>query len=200
MKTTYFNLIFIFSITSCNFATEKNYIDKGNTIISKIKCKKDTTGLDTLWVSQNDTSVFRQEEVIISRPCSNPEFDVRYELLKPINDAYYFIYNNKKQLIEEGKYTNEYTYEGQTYKRGDFYNLKRYSYKSNGNLELIHYTEDGRNNKIEFFDSKKRLTEVTYFDKKSSNKTKVEIYNKGELEETHIYTSFDNYYTEETKK
>jgi hypothetical protein len=199
MKATYFNLIIIFSITSCNFTKEKKHTEKGNTIISKVKYKKNTTGLDTLWVSQNDTSVFRKEEVMISRPCSNPELNVRYELLKPKNEAYYFIYNNKKQLIEEGKYTIEYTYEGQTYKRGDFYNLKSYFYESNGNLELIHYMEDGRNNKTEFFDSKKRLTEVTYFDKKSSDKTKVEIYNNGELEETHIYTSFDNYYTEKAK-
>ena len=196
MKTTYFSLIIIFSISSCNFTTEKSYAEKGNTIISKIKYKKNTTGLDTVWVSQNDTTVFRKEEVMITRPCSNPELSIRYELLKPRNEAYYFIYNGSRQLIKEGKYTSEYTYEGLTYKKGDFYNLKSYFYESNGNLKSIHYVEDGRNNKIEFFDSEKRLKEVTYFDKKSSNKTKVEIYDDGELEETHIYTSFDNYYTE----
>lgn len=136
---------------------------------------------------------------MISRPCSNPELNVRYELLKPRNEAYYFIYNDNKQLIEEGKYTNEYTYEGQTYNTGDFYNLKRYFYRNNGNLKSIHYMEDGRNNKIELFDNKKRVTEITYFDKKSSDKTKIEIYNDGVLEETHIYTSFDKYYTEEGK-
>lgn len=63
MKTTYFNLIFIFSISSCNFTTEKSYTEKANTIIAKIKHKKNTTGSDTLWVSQNDTAVFRKEEL-----------------------------------------------------------------------------------------------------------------------------------------
>ncbi|WP_163410813.1 hypothetical protein [Flavobacterium ajazii] len=188
-------LLLFFSAISCNFTTEKHSSEKENSIISKIKYKKNTSGTDTLWVSQNDISVFRQEEVMISRPCSNPELQMRYELINPRNEAYYFIYNNKKQLVTEGKYTNEYTYEGQTYKRGDFYNVKSYYYKSNGNLKSIHYMKDGRNHKTELFDNKKRLTEIMFYDQKTGDRTKVEIYDKGQLEETHIYTSFDDYYT-----
>ena len=200
MKTTYFNLLFILTLISCGFNTEKKYNEKENTIISRIKYKKNTAEIDTLWVSQNDTTVFRQEEVMLTRPCSNPEFSMRYELLKPINEAYYFIYDNEKKLVLEGKYTNEYIYEGQINKSGDFYNSKSYFYKSNGKLKAIHYMEDGRNKKVELFDSKKRLTQITYFDKRSSDKTKVEIYDHGELEETRMYTSFDNYYVEKASK
>lgn len=194
MKTRYANLIFLVTLMSCGFVTEKENSEKENIIISKIKHKKNTNETDTLWVSQNDTTVFKQEEVMIHRPCSNPEFSTRYELLKPINEAYYFIYDNNKQLILEGKYTNEYIYEGKNYKKGDFYNSKSYSYKGNGKLEAIHYMEDGRNKKLEIFNSKEKLEEVKYYDKKSSNITKVEMYDNGALEETHVYTSFDNYY------
>ena len=180
---------------SCGFTTEKEYSKKENTIISKIKYIKNTAEIDTLWVSQNDSTVFRQEEVMIHRPCSNPEFSIRYELINPKVNSYYFIYNEQQQLVLEGKYTKEYTYEGATEKLGNFYNSKSYSYKSNGKLKAIHYMEDGRNSKLELYDRKKRLKEITYYDKKSSDKTKIEIYDNGQLEETRIYTSFDNYYT-----
>ncbi|WP_190304169.1 hypothetical protein [Paenimyroides baculatum] len=49
--------------------------------------------------------------------------------------------------------------------------------------------------KTEIFDSEKSLKEVIYLDKKSSDKTKIEIYDKGQLDETRIYASFNNYYT-----
>jgi hypothetical protein len=199
MKLKYFLLCFFVSIVSCKFTDRKGNAKNENTIISKIHYKINSSETDTIWVSQNDTTAFRQIEEMITRPCSNPELVKRYELLKPRNEAYYFIYNNKAQLISEGKYTNEYIYEGQTYKVGNFYNSKDYFYESNGNLDAIHYMVDGRSNKTESFDSKKRLTEVIYFNEKSSNKTKVEIYDDGELEKTHIYTSFDNYYTVKAK-
>jgi len=48
---------------------------------------------------------------------------------------------------------------------------------------------------VELYDNKRRIREITYFDNKSSDKEKVEIYNKGELEETRIYKSFDTYNT-----
>lgn len=179
-------LCFIFNLIGCGLYSEKNN-ENGNTKIYKIKHKKNTTEIDTLWVSKNDTTVFKQEEVIIHRPCSNPELSMTYELLKPINEAYYFIYDNKKQLILEGKFTNEYIYEGIKYKNGDFYNSKSYSYDSDGALKSIHYMEDGRNKKTELFDRKKRITQITYFDKKSSDKIKVEVYDNGELKETHIH-------------
>lgn len=194
MKKLPINLLLIFCTISCNFTYEKNYAEKENTIISKIKYKKNKTEIDTLWVSQNDTTVFKKEEVMITRPCSSPKLTVQYKLIKPRNEVYYFIYDENKQLIMEGKHTNKYTYEGQTYKIGNFYNSKSYRYKTNGNLKSIHNMNDGRNDKIEFFDRKKRVTEITYFDKKTSDKEKVEIYNKGKLKETKIYTNFDSYY------
>jgi len=192
MKIIYLNLLFFFVIISCN-GTEKKY--QQAVVVQKIKYKKNTTNNDTLWVSQNDTTYFRKEKVIRSRPCSYAKLETQYELIKPLNNAYYFIYNDKKQLIFEGKYSSEYTDEGQTNKNGYFYNSKTYQYKSNGNLESIHYMVNGRSSKTELFDRKKRVSEITYYDKKTSDKAKVEIYDEGKLDETHIYTSFNNYYT-----
>ncbi|AYN02539.1 hypothetical protein [Chryseobacterium sp. 3008163] len=188
-------LLFIWSLFSYNITSEKENGNKENIIISKFKHKKNASESDILWISQNDSTVFKKEEMMIHRPCSNPEFTIHYELLKPIDQAYYYIYNDKQQLISEEKYSKEYTYDGQTSKVGNFYNEKSYYYKRNGNLKTIHYMKDGRNDKVELYDNKKRLTEITYFDKKSSDKEKVEIYDKGKIEETRIYKSFDTYNT-----
>lgn len=185
----------IFNLFSCNLNTQDNNSNKENIIISKIRHKKNKSEVDTLWVSQNDTTLFRKEDVMIHRPCSNSEMQIRYDLINPKVDSYYFIYNDQKQLVLEGKYTKDYTYEGATEKEGNFYNQKSYRYQSNGKLKGIHFMEDGRNSKFELYDRKKRLKEITYYDKKSSDKTKIEIYDNGQLEETRIYTSFDNYYT-----
>ena len=183
-------------LCSCNYNSDKGNDTSKNTIISKVKFKRSSAESDTLWVSQNDSTFFRKEDVLVQRPCSNPEFQIHYEMLKPINDAYYYIYNDKQQLISEGKYTQKYTYEGATKMSGNFYDEKSYYYRNNGKLKMIHYMKDGRNDKTESYDRKKRLTEITYFDKKSSNKEKVEIYDKGKLQETRIYKSFDTYVTE----
>ncbi|WP_434380998.1 hypothetical protein [Sphingobacterium spiritivorum] len=158
---------------------------------AKVKYKSNPSESDTLWVSQHDTTVFRREEVMISRPCSNPELEERFELIKPINEAYYYIYDNNKQLIMEGKYT----YEGTEGKEGNFYNSKSYYYKTNGDVKAIHYREDGRDIKTESFDGNKRLKEIMYRDKKSGNIQKVEIYSNGKLKETRVYKSFDTYNT-----
>lgn len=178
MKIRYLLLPILLSIICFNCITSNDNTKQKNTIISKIKPKTNPSEIDTLWVSQNDTSVFKQEEVIGSRPCSNPERQVIYELINPKDSAYYFIYNDLQQLVIEGEYTSEYTYEGATYKQGNFYNSKNYSYNENGDLVAIHYQEDGRYVKTELFDSKKRLTEIRYIDKKSQDTKKIEIYKK----------------------
>lgn len=59
--------------------------------------------------------------------------------------------------------------------------------------------EDGRNHKTEHFDSKKRLKKIRYFKKESSETEKIEIYKKGQLKETRIYTSFSTYHTMKAK-
>lgn len=186
-------LLILLSFCSCVYVPDKKEEKEENIIISRIKLKKNASEPDTLWVSQNDSTVFKKEEVMTHRPCSNPKFEIRYELLKPVDQAYYYIYNDKQQLISEGKYTKEFTYEGQTSKVGNFYNVKSYYYKDNGRLKTIHFMKDGRNDKVEFYDRKRRLNSITYYDKKSSDKSKVEIYDKGKLKETRIYKSFDNY-------
>ena len=144
MKLTYITLFLlsIFSIVNCNFSNGQDSTENKNTIISKIHYKINSTEIDTLWVSQNDTTVFKMEEVMIRRPCSNPEFSIRYELINPKVNSYYFIYNEQQQLVLEGKYTKEYIYEGATEKLGNFYNSKSYFYKSNGKLKAIHYMEE----------------------------------------------------------
>ncbi|MGE8554218.1 MAG: hypothetical protein ACN6OB_09865 [Chryseobacterium jejuense] len=157
--------------------------------------KEHSHDIDTLKVYQNDTAVFRKEEMIVKHPEAKPKLTVRYELINPKDGAYYFIYNEKKQLVKEGEYTAQYKYEGITYDQGDFYNSKTYFYKENGNLETIHYQEDGRNLKTEFFDRDKQLTKIRYFHKKTSDTDKIEVYKKEKLKETRIYKGFNTYYT-----
>jgi hypothetical protein len=192
MKTGYLILYLILSVFN-GYDLKKE--DDKEIIISMKHSKRNMCETDTLRVSQNDITVFKQVENIVHRPCSNPELTIRYELINPKDGAYYYIYDTKGKLVLEGKYTKEYLYEGIIYKQGNFYNSKKYSYQNSGKLNTIHYQEDGRNLKTEVFDNKKKLKKVLYFDKKSSNKTKVEIYTNGQLHKTHIYTSFNNYYT-----
>lgn len=179
--------LILYSILSVINGYDLKKRDDKEIIISLKHSKRNTSETDTLWVSQNDITVFKQIEDIIHRPCSNPELIISYELINPKNGAYYYIYDNKGKLVMEGKYTKEYLYEDIIYKQGNFYNSKKYSYKNSGKLNTIHYQEDGRNLKTEVFDNEKKLKKVIYFDKKSSNKTKIEIYDNGQLDKTHIY-------------
>lgn len=181
--------LFAIVIMSCNSKEPQNVI------VSKVHYKPDSKIIDTLWVSQNDSTVFKREEVLTRGHHQTPEFVTKYELKDPKDGVYYLIHNNFGQLITEGRYDTEYTYEGNTTKQGNFYNSKTYYYRKNGKLSTIHYMEDGRNLKTEHYDSKKRLTKIRYIDKKSESTTKIEIYDDGILDETRVYTSFDNYYT-----
>lgn len=151
---------------------------------------------DTLWVSQNDTAVFKQVVGFVHHPCSKPKLVTYYELIQPKDSTYYFIYNSNKELILEGQYIVE----SELNKSGNFYNSKRYYYKKNGTLNSIHYQKDGRNFKTEYFDRKKRFTKIRYIDKKSEETTKIEIYKKGLLKETRIYKSFSTYCTVKAKQ
>lgn len=195
MKTISLLLFFTTVIIGCNCTKPNDQSEKENIVISKEYHKSGQSDTDTLWVSQNDSTVFKKEEIPMRRPESNPELYISYKLIKPKDNAYYFIYNDKKQLIKEGKYTSQYTYEEIVYKQGDFYNSKNYGYKRNGNLETIHYQEDGRNLKTEYFDREKRLTKIRYLNKKSSDTEKIEIYKNGKLKETRIYKGFNTYDT-----
>lgn len=150
---------------------------------------------DTLHVSQQDTSIFRRVEHIAARPCSKPELVQRYELIAPKDGVYYFIYNAKEQLVLEGIFSADFTYEGVSYKEGNFYHSKRYMYKKNGNLEAIYIQEDGRNKTAAFYNSKKQVISIRYFDKKSGDTEKNERYKNGRLKETRIYSSFNTYRT-----
>ncbi|BAP32952.1 uncharacterized protein CHSO_3915 [Chryseobacterium sp. StRB126] len=186
-------LLFFAIIIGCSCIKAKDY--SVNTLISKAYFKGGSQDTDTLRVYQNDPAVFRKEELIVKHPETKPKLTIHYELLNPKDGAYYFIYNDKKQLVKEGKYTAQYKYEGITYDQGGFYNSKTYLYKKNGNLETIHYQEDGRNLKTEFFNSDQQLTKIKYFHKKTSDTNTIEIYKKGKLKETHIYKGFNTYYT-----
>ncbi len=182
-------------ITGCNGCKTNDDIPKGNKIISKVYHKTGPNDTDTLWVSQNDTLVFKAEEGMQGNPGQKPKLVTRYELKNPKDGAYYFIYNDAQQLIQEGKYTVQYVYDGKTIEEGNFYNSKRYHYKDNGKLSAIYYQVDGRNFKTELYNGKKELKEIIYFNKKSGDKEKVEIYKNGKLKETRIYTAFDVYHT-----
>ncbi|MBP2618130.1 hypothetical protein [Chryseobacterium jejuense] len=182
-------LLFFTIIIGCNCTTANNIS------VDAFIFKESSNDTDTLRVYQNDTAVFRKEEMIVKHPETKPKLTIHYELLNPKDGAYYFIYNEKKQLVREGKYTAQYKYEGIMYEQGGFYNSKTYFYKENGNLETIHYQEDGRNLKTEFFDRDQQLTKIRYFNKKSSDTDKIEVYKKGKLKETRIYKGFKAYYT-----
>lgn len=181
-------------LISCDFGNAQNSNTK-TAIISKIKLKTNNAESDTLWVSQNDASVFIREEGYITRPCSNPEFHISYSLKEPKVDAYYFIYNPEQQLVMEGKYTMMKIHPDKKEELGNLYNSKSYTYRKNGKLHYIHYMVEGRNGSTETYDRKKRLTKISYRDKKSGDTNKVEIYRKGKLKETRNYYSFSNYTT-----
>ena len=182
-------------IAGCNGCKTNDQSSNEHKIIYKIYNKTGLKDTDTLWVSQNDSTIFKAEEGMQGNPGQMPKLVTHYELKNPKDGAYYYIYNDKGQLIQEGKYTARYVYEGNTIENGNFYNSKSYYYKDNGNLSSTHYQVDGRNFKTELYNRKRTLTEVIYFNKKSGDKEKVEIYKNGKLKETRIYKSFDTYDT-----
>lgn len=186
-------LLFSAIIIGFNGMNAKDHSE--NTAASKTYFRKNIHDTDTLRVFQNDPAVFKKEELIVKHPETKPKLTIGYELLNPKDGTYYLIYNDKKQLVKEGKYSAQYKYEGIVYNQGGFYNSKSYLYRENGTLETIHYQEDGRNLKTEFFDRNKQLTKIKYLNKKSSDTDKIEIYKKGKLKETHIYKGFNTYYT-----
>lgn len=189
------SILILLTVLAMGCQCSTSSAQKKNTIISKVYHAKGNDETDTLWVSQNDTAVFKAEETIQRRHHRDAVLMMQYELRNPRDGAYYFIYNEDQQLIQEGVYTASYTYEGSINKQGNFYNVKNYRYNDNGSLKAIHYQEDGRNLKIEFYDQNRQLTQITWFNKKSSDKEKVEFYRNGKLKETRIYTAFDTYHT-----
>ena len=157
--------------------------------------------VDTLRVSQNDTIFFIKIGYISHRPCSKAKIVTSYRLRNPKNSVYYYIYNDKKQLVKEGKYTSQYIYEDVKYD-GGFYNLKYYNYRKNGSLSSIHYQKDGRNAKTEYYSRKNKLKRIRYIDKKTDTPTKTEYYKNNKLKETRVFTNFyaNKYYTIKEKK
>ncbi len=195
MKIIPFLILLIVTVTGCNGSTANVQISDEHKIIYKVHKKNSLQDIDTIWVSQNDTTVFLSEEVLQRRMHQSPQFVTQYKLRKPLDGTYYFIHNPQGQLILEGVYSARYIYEGKTLEEGNFYNSKTYYYKKNGNLNTIHYQADGRTTKIEHFDQNRQLTWITFFKKNSGDKEKVEVYKNGKLKETRIYTAFDVYHT-----
>ncbi|MFC6267836.1 hypothetical protein [Frigoriflavimonas asaccharolytica] len=151
--------------------------------------------VDTISVSQADPLVFEKITLLAHRPCQKPRLETNYYLKNPKNGAYYIIYNEEKQLTLEGTYVFNETNKGLGKDAGSFYDSKSYHYKKNGNIDFIHYQKEGRNSRTEYFDGKKRLKKIRYIDKKSGDTDKIEIYQKGKLKETRIYTAFSTYHT-----
>jgi len=191
MKTQLLPFFLLLFLMSC----DTKGIEHKNVIISKVHYKPNSKIIDTLWVSQNDSKVFLQREMMSGNPGQRPEPVTIYELKAPVDGAYYYIYDNEGKLFMEGRYDAKYNYEGHTNEHGDFYNSKTYRYRDNGKLRSVHYMEDGRNVKTESYNRKEQMDEVRYIDKKSETTTKVEIYENGEVKKTRVYTSFNNYYT-----
>ena len=123
MRILFFTFLLVV-ITGCNDCYNNGHAQKEGTIINKSHHKTGLQDTDTLWVSQNDTLVFKVEEVVQRYPDQSPKLVMHYELRNPIDNAYYFIYNDAQQLIKEGKYTARYVYEGKIIEQGNFYNSK----------------------------------------------------------------------------
>ncbi|WP_300675305.1 hypothetical protein [Soonwooa sp.] len=177
-----------FLAVSCDGNSSKKTV-----IISKIKLKTNDKECDTLWVSQNDPKVFEKDTVLAGGPGQLPKERIDYVMIAPKTDAYYYIYNEYGQLDMEGKREMRYANGNYIYPTPYFYNSKSYSYRNNGRVRSMHEIRDGRSYKTEIYDRKGKIDEIIYFDKKSGNKQKVEIYDDGKLEETRVYKSFDNY-------
>lgn len=185
MRTLILITISLFFLLSCSGKEET-----GDIIISKVKYKGKSKIIDTLWVSQNDSLVFAREEGYTTRPCSDPEFTIWYNLKKPVENAYYYIYNPKGQLLQEGKYT----YMDINGKReGNFYQSKEYTYHKNDKISSIYISRPDEGYKLELYDRHGLLKEITYYEKGSNEKEKVEIYKDGKLKETHINFWFEKY-------
>lgn len=105
--------------------------------------------VDTLRVYQNDESQFQKELNWIHRPCQKPRFEERHVLINPKDSTYYFIYDEKNNLVEEGLYTAAYMIDGQVY--SGFLNAKYYTYRSFRRLSHVRYVKDGRNVKTEAY-------------------------------------------------
>ena len=165
--------------------------------LNKTFCQK----IDTLKVYQNDELAFERIDYLAHRPCSKPKAAIRYKQLNPKDSTYYFIYNDKKKLLKEGLYTIKYP-DKKTEDKGALYDSKYYYYKKNGDVVAIHYQEDGRNVKTEFYGSKNKLKKIRYIDKVSATPTKDEIYKNNTLIETRYFTSFyaNKYHTVKEKK
>lgn len=189
----YLTLLCWLFIAPLDDATSKERGNRGE--ISTMEYGNMRAGTDTLRVSQHDTTIFKRVEHIMTRPCSKPELVQNYELIAPRDGLYYLIYNDKEQLVLEGKFSASFTYEGVTYKEGNFYDSKRYTYKKNGDLKAIYIQVDGRNKTAEFYGAKKQLTSIRYFNKKSGDTEKIELYKKGRLKETRVYSGFNTYKT-----
>ncbi len=153
--------------------------------------------VDTLSVFQADTLVFNKKEVIIHRPCSNPELSVYYELKSPKENVYYFVYNPKKQLIKEGVVVFKKDEKGNVFKKY-FLNKKRYYYKTNGYLDVINH--DGI--KSVYYKGKNEIKSIRYIDATSQIPTREEFYRKNKLVKTKVYTNFyaNKYYTVKNRK
>lgn len=148
---------------------------------------------DTLEVYHSDTSQFLELPRFAHYPCSKPKVNMYYELIDPNENTYYYIYNTKNQLSLEGKYTFRDSTAGIHSKNGGFYNSRRYYYKKSGVLESMHSQDEGRNSKTEFYDKRKRITKIKYYNRKSGDLSTVEIYRKAKLKETRTYNGYRNY-------
>ncbi len=184
---------------SSDSSQEKGFEEKDLYFYDETTAKPDVAvseAIDTLRVYQNDTTMFTKIDYITHRPCSNPEMGTSYRLKKPENNVYYYIYNEKQQLVNEGQYTSHYTYKGVEYE-GGFYNIKYFTYRKNGSLHTVHYQEDGRNSKIEFYSRRSKLKKIRYLDKETETPTKTEFYKKNKLKKTRVYTNYyaNKYYT-----
>ncbi|AUP77463.1 hypothetical protein C1H87_01490 [Flavivirga eckloniae] len=143
--------------------------------------------IDTLRVYQNDTLVFKKALVLNHRDKS--EHIISYDLINPIDKTYYVIYNDKKQLVKEGMYTSNYTYESIQY-GGGFYNVKYYYYNNQGKLRAIAYLEDGRHLKTEHYKGQNELQKIRYIDKKTELPVKMEFYKNNKLKRIKVLTNY----------
>jgi antitoxin component YwqK of YwqJK toxin-antitoxin module len=119
-----------------------------------------TQQVDTLIVYQNDTTQFRAFYAA-NHYHKKGELTVHYRLKNPQDSTYYFIYNDKGQLMEQGLYTANYFIDGESY-RG-FLNSTYYHYH-NRRWMIVYYKEEGRTVHKEYYKKGKlKPTKIFWF-------------------------------------
>ena len=160
-------------------------------LLFNLSIKAQHDAVDTLRVSELDTTLFIKKDRVIRhysplpdflRPKPRPEYLRKFE----IQDAYYIISNTKERTVTE-----------QLCIKGICDTIKLSWYAKSGKLLGVRYYEK-RGSRIENLTRKGIPKKISYFDEKGDLK-KIEFYSRDKLKKIRSYTHFNTYTTEYIK-